>query len=835
MIEVSDYYKKITPTLSNSKELDLSLDQSVVFPEDGVYIGDFISATGHKAPALIPLQDTNGVCFLVTPENREDIYNTLQLMALRLAASIKTKLCKFILYDASGLGANLITLVRLANEIKGSQILSEPEALREKLKEARRSIPTTIQNVLGYQYVGKTLMDYNEEAKEMSKPYQFVFITDFPNSLSEEHQELITDIVRTGKQAGIFVILGLDTTYEQSGYKNCDPFKMAKFMTTIYPVGDRYYIKNIPHESFYNTFRLELNREFPSPDVLEALIGQTNEKVRKDDGIKVELSDILTQSNFWSRHSSGGLEIPIGKASIRDIQMLRLSTEDGILDSPHHGVIGGATGSGKTVLLHDIICTGAWLYPPDELQYVLLDFKEGTEFKMYEQLPHVKILSTRSDLDFAKSVFEYLDKEISRRGELFKEKKVSNIGRYNEVSKDKLPRILLIIDEFQKLLDGEFKLANWFAATLEDFGRRARSFGINMLLSTQSLAGVDFHHAMSQFGLRIVMKMNTSRDCAFFLDSNNIAPYTDLTRKGDAIFNDRGGLLEGNIKFQAAYLGETRLLNLVSRFSDAATKRYGKPTPDEQYLYDGAQAGDYSRCEPEVSCMRPSEKEFTLYIGEPCSLSQKQVHFKLPRKNAANLIAVGKDFQARDSLIMHSVEQVYRQSEPDVKVLVLDGTDSEEDSAFETFCANNRVNLVRGEDAIKQKIIGLAEELKARKESSAKSSRNIVIIRDLSGIRELRPADRYSPAPALTVKLHELISLGPVNGIHFMAAAPTFKNYEELFAKVADSFDVKLELKGGDAYRIFKDMDERNAVKRPYQANMLLPNLEEPVRIKIYA
>lgn len=834
MITVADYYKKNIPTLSNSKEVDISLDRTAIFPEDGIYVGDFTSVTGHKAPALIPLEETNGICFLETPENRQDVCNTMQMMALRLAATISPKLCKFTLYDPTGLGANLISLVRLSSEIKGNQIITEPEALKRELAEAKKSIPETIQNVLGYQFLGKTLIDYNEAVRDLAKPYHFIFIVDFPSSLNEDHQALIEDIVRNGKKAGIFIVMGLDTTVENKGNRACNPLTLLESMTTIYPVKDRYYIKNIPNEKFFNKFHFELSKQFPGQDVIEALVNKINSNLKKDDGAKIDLADILSDTNFWSRTSGHGIEVPIGKAGARVIQNLEMSTENGIMDSPHHGVVGGATGSGKTVLLHDIICNAAWLYSPKELQFVLLDFKEGTEFKVYENLPHVRILSTRSELDYAKSVFEYLDKEITRRGDLFKSRNVSNIGRYNEVADEPLPRILLIIDEFQKLLDGDYRSSTYFGTTLEDFGRRARSFGINMLLSTQSLAGVDFRHAMSQFGLRIVMKLNSARDCSSFLDDNNYSPYTDITHKGEAVYNARGGLLNGNVKFQAAYLGETRLLNLISRLSDAAVERYGSEFGTERFIYDGATAGDFESNPELPNHQKVNDSECSIFIGEPCALSREHIRTTLIRKRASNVLAIGKDTDALLSVMEHSIEQILIQSGHDAKVMVLDNSEDDVAEMRTRYLADARIAWPTEEAEILPLIETLGSMLTERKESSKSEPRCVVFIHDVNGIRELKRADRYSPAPKHLQILHEVINDGPSKGIHVILLAQSYNQFAELFEPTLQNFDTRIELKGGEGFRMFKNMDDKNAVRREYQANVLLPKMDEPIRVKLY-
>ena len=111
MITIADYYKKNKPTVANSKDFDFSFDEKALFPE-GIYIGEFESMTGHKAPFLIHLAETNGICFLTHSENRELIHKTMQAIALRLIMSLPSGLCKFTLYDGTGLGTNVKLIIK---------------------------------------------------------------------------------------------------------------------------------------------------------------------------------------------------------------------------------------------------------------------------------------------------------------------------------------------------------------------------------------------------------------------------------------------------------------------------------------------------------------------------------------------------------------------------------------------------------------------------------------------------------------------------------------------------------------------------------------------------
>ena len=259
MITIPDYYKENKPTIANSKEFDFSFEETSFFPEE-IYIGEFESVTGHKAPVLIPLAETNGICFLTHAKNKELIHKSMQAIALRLIMALPSGLCKFTLYDGTGLGTNLIALSQISSKIKGDNILTEPEELKRALNTAKTDIPNTIQKVLGHKYLGKSLIDYNKEAGELAKPYHFIFITDFPQSLSKEHGESIEKIIKSGKQAGVFVIMSLDTSYQTKNNYDYNPMSILDNMTTIYEASGSYYIKNFLHEKIFNrSFQLFLD------------------------------------------------------------------------------------------------------------------------------------------------------------------------------------------------------------------------------------------------------------------------------------------------------------------------------------------------------------------------------------------------------------------------------------------------------------------------------------------------------------------------------------------------------------------------------------------------
>lgn len=842
MITIADYYKKNKPTVANSKNFDFSFDEKSLFPE-GIYIGEFESITGHKAPVLIPLAETNGICFLTHSKNRELIHKTMQSIALRLILSLPSGLCKFTLYDGTGLGTNLIALSNISSKIKGENILTEAEELKRALNTTETDIPNIIQKVLGHKYLGRSLIDYNVEAGELAKPYHFIFITDFPKSLSKEHGENIEKIIRSGKQAGVFVVMSLDTSYQSKNDYDYNPIHILQDMTTIYESSGSYYIKNIPNEKLYNqSFQLYLDNNFPDAETIEQIQDKINNSLKETKKVEVDITSKLTENNLWTKNGSLGVEVPIGKVNVTDLQYFALSIEDGTADIPHHCLIGGATGSGKTVLLHNIICNTAWLYSPEEVQFILLDYKEGTEFKLYENLPHAKVLSIRSEREYGVSVFDFLNDEIERRGELFKNQSVANIAKYNAKSEEKIPRILVVIDEFQKLLDGDIRTTNFISGALDDIGRRGRSFGINLILSTQSLGGININQALSHLGLRVTLKLNTTKDCDQLLGSMNHAPFMALTKKGEAIYNARGGLTEGNVRFQTAYLSDSKLMYFINTIKEKVAEKYYTDTPFKRFIYDGSTQADICN-NPELksNIYHVDDKKCKVYIGEPVALLDEHTNYTLRRQNESNVLIIGQDIASAVSIIYHSLEQIIQQSSQDSRFYICEKINVDNDfygkfnSLSEKF---SNLKIAENDFDVETVITEVFNEMEKRKADNQAGKRIVLVLADIYNARNLRKSG-YNASPA-TQKLTAILKDGSNFGIHTIVYANSFTNFGAVLEpmQTMNEFEIKIELRGGEGHKMFGGVNydpQKASPASNFIANIQLPQQNNNLKFKVYS
>lgn len=190
-------------------------------------------------------------------------------------------------------------------------------------------------------------------------------------------------------------------------------------------------------------------------------------------------------------------------------------------DGPH-GLVAGTTGSGKSELLQTLVAALSIANRPDEMNFVLIDYKGGAAFKDCARLPHT--VGTVTDLDghLTTRALESLGAELRRREHQLASLGAKDIEDYQvamTADDPPMPRLMIIIDEFAALVQ---ELPD-FVAGLVDIARRGRSLGVHLLLATQRPAGVVSAEIKSNTNLRIALRVTDATDSSDVIESPEAA------------------------------------------------------------------------------------------------------------------------------------------------------------------------------------------------------------------------------------------------------------------------------------------------------------------------
>jgi ESX secretion system protein EccC len=184
------------------------------------------------------------------------------------------------------------------------------------------------------------------------------------------------------------------------------------------------------------------------------------------------------------------LRVPIGVAA--DGGLLELDIKESAQEGMGpHGLVVGATGSGKSELLRTLVLAMVSTHPSDQLNLVLVDFKGGATFAGMSGLPHVAAMITNleEDLSLVDRMQEALSGELNRRQEVLRDSgnlvSVRDYERARQRGADlpPLPSLFIVVDEFSELLTHKPDFAELFV----QIGRLGRSLGLHLLLASQRL------------------------------------------------------------------------------------------------------------------------------------------------------------------------------------------------------------------------------------------------------------------------------------------------------------------------------------------------------------
>ncbi|HEY6481283.1 MAG TPA: FtsK/SpoIIIE domain-containing protein, partial [Streptosporangiaceae bacterium] len=213
-------------------------------------------------------------------------------------------------------------------------------------------------------------------------------------------------------------------------------------------------------------------------------------------------------------------------------------------DGPH-GLIAGTTGSGKSELLQTIIASLAVANRPDELTFVLVDYKGGSAFADCARLPHTVGMVTDLGPHLVQRALASLSAELTRREHLLAGAAAKDIEDYQRTADGgPLPRLVLVIDEFASLV----RDLPDFVTGLVSIAQRGRSLGIHLLLATQRPSGAVSADIRANANLRIALRVTDPAESSDVIDAPDAAGIAKSTPGRAYVRLGHGSL----VPFQAA-------------------------------------------------------------------------------------------------------------------------------------------------------------------------------------------------------------------------------------------------------------------------------------------
>ena len=431
-------------------------------------------------------------------------------------------------------------------------------------------------------------------------------------------------------------------------------------------------------------------------------------------------------------------------------------------------------------------------YSPDELELYLIDFKRGVEFKPYVtfKLPHARAIAVESDREFGLSVLQRLDAELGRRGEMYRRSGVQDLAGFRRAEpQTRMPRVLLVVDEFQELFTEDDKLSQEASLLVDRLVRQGRAFGMHVVLGSQTIGGSTTlpRTTMGQMAVRVALQC-TEADSQLILGDTNSAARL-LTRPGEAIYNDAGGAIENNSPFQVSWLTEDERetgLSIVRKMYEASPGRGLSTVSFEGNAPANASANaELAALSQEFSSRAQRVTNASAFLGEAVAI-KPPTQVVMKRRAGCNVLIIGQQAEQASSVLAWAMISLSVQSpRKSVRFVVL-GMDDADEAEFGQLVEAARalpqnVERVQYRDAAAA-VVKLAEIVRDRLVNPSDEP-IYFIVSGLQRFRELRKAEEKfafnmdatdePQAQSADKAIAEVLRDGPTVGVHTIAWVDT--------------------------------------------------------------
>jgi len=778
---------------------------------------------------------------------RDRAAQALQAALLRIMAGLPPASYEFSFIDPVGLGQTVAPFLHLAefdDAMVGGRVATQRSDIEGQIGRAVVHVETVVQQYLRSNYA--TIDEYNEDAGEIAERYRFLVISDFPAGMDEQTVAKVASLIEHGPRAGLYVLAmgsladasGLDAALLSRAASVVEVGSRTRGIRGLAVPGGMMLAADTPPS-------LAIAKEGEPQELFAQVLTSVGLAARGTVSDSVSLDRVYelrrrggatpfasreesaldpgARETWWQESSLSELRVPVGRAGARDLCTLPFDSR-----TLAGALVVGAPGSGKTTLLHAVILGLAMAYSPAELEMYLLDSKQGVEFKVYERLPHARAIAIRNEREFGVSVLAGLRAELDRRAALIKQATNGSqvdLPGYRQETGDPMPRILLVADEFHELFERVDRLGQQAADLLDDLVRQGRSYGIHVLLGSQTLDGVEAlpRHTLQLVQGRVAFACR-EQDAIVAMREDNREVRT-LSRPGDGIWNPERGDPEANVRFQGLLIEPRTRVELNRALRELAD---ASGHPERPVVFDGDEA--FPMDEIPIEEFASGDSGFRIRLGEPCSVAAA-AWASFPRRPGSNLLVVAPDQTARAAL--HACLAAAAGGE-EVEATLVDLL-GDEDPAGEAFSALPRVRMVRraGAGAQLRRIAGLVAERTSLDDYRAPT--RLLIVNGLKGLRDAEAPLDEEDGRSFAELFEAIAKDGPEVGVHVVVIGDTLATVDRrLGLQVLSDFGLLLAgpMSRDDSERLLQA--ELAAELKPTQAVLRDDSNDEMQKLRCY-
>jgi S-DNA-T family DNA segregation ATPase FtsK/SpoIIIE len=270
---------------------------------------------------------------------------------------------------------------------------------------------------------------------------------------------------------------------------------------------------------------------------------------------KVTIKELLSDHNF--KNTVHKIPICIGKDISGNIEVIDLSK------TPHL-LVAGTTGSGKSVFINTLLASLLYKFSPEDLRLILIDPKM-LELSVYNDIAHL-LTPVVTEPKKAIIALKWVCKEMERRYSLMNEENTRSLEGYNQKSSEKMPYIVVFIDEMADLMMTAGKEVEHYVQRL---AQMARACGIHLVMATQR-PSVDIitGSIKANFPSRISFQVASKYDSRTVLGESGAE---QLLGNGDMLMSKNGANL---IRYQSAFISDNEVNKLIKEIKNSQKVQY---------------------------------------------------------------------------------------------------------------------------------------------------------------------------------------------------------------------------------------------------------------------